>query len=264
MVYTLRTSRELNSEERDEASARGASRPKPPRGRPARLSRERVIRAAVALADREGIDSFSMRSLANELGVVPMALYKHVARKEDLLDAMVDVVLSEVELPSGSAWRKALHGRAFSMRGALLRHPWAIGLVEVGTPGPAALRHREAVMACLRDTAGLSFPMALHATSLMDSYIYGFSHQERALTVASPAEVGTRLEQAAQRIGPDATAYPHLIEMLSKIEKSGYDFSKEFDFGLDILLDGIEGLRRRQVATTKRRSSKRATRHSKQ
>jgi AcrR family transcriptional regulator len=244
MVYTLRASREVDHEEPSDDLTAVASRPGAGRRRRERLSRERVIRAAVVLADRDGIESFSMRSLANELGVVPMALYKHVSGKEDLLDEMVDIVLGEVERPTGSAWRKSLRGRAISLREALLRHPWAIGLVEVGTPGPAALLHREAVMACLRDKAGLSFPMALHATSLMDSYIYGFAHQERSLTLEGPAEVGTRLEKAARRIEPDAKEYPHLTEMLAEIGRSGYNFSGEFEFGLDVLLDGIEGLRR--------------------
>ena len=254
MVYALQPSREPGSEDGEDELTADGQRSGAPRRRRAKLSRERVVQAAVALADREGIESFSMRSLATNLGVVPMALYKHVTAKEDLLDSMVDVVLREVDVPTGKAWRQALRARAISMREALLRHPWAIGLVEVGTPGLAALEHREAVMACLRDKAGLSFPMALHATSLMDSYVYGFAHQEKSLTLDGTAEVGTRLEKAALRIGPDARAYPHLTEMLSEIGKSGYDFGNEFAFGLDVLLDGIEGMRERELAVAKRRT----------
>jgi len=207
-----------------------------------RLSRDRVISAAVVLADQGGIESLSMRNLAQELSVVPMALYKHVANKEELLDGMVDVVFGEVKIRSGSAWRTAMRERAISMREALLRHRWAIGLMESGTPGPANLRHHNAVMGCLRDQAHLSFRMAVHAYSVMDSYIYGFALQEKALAIDIPAEAERRLERVAERHPSPADEYPYLIEVVVELGKSGYDYTEEFEFGLDLLLDGIERL----------------------
>ena len=129
------------------------------------LSRARVLQAAVALADEAGLEAFSMRGLAQELGVVPMALYKHVANKEELLDGMVDIVFGEIELPSEDLdWRSAMRRRAISTREALKRHSWAIGMMESRHPGPANLRNHNAVMGCLRE-AGFSFEMAIHAYS---------------------------------------------------------------------------------------------------
>ena len=219
-----------------------------------RLSRDRVISAAVVLADQGGIESLSMRNLAQELGVVPMALYKHVANKEELLDGMVDVVFGEVEFRSGSAWRRAMRERAISMREALLRHRWAVGLMESGTPGPANLRHHNAVMGCLRDQAHLSFRMAVHAYSVMDSYIYGFALQEKTLAIDIPAEAERRLERVAERHPSPADEYPYLIEVVVELGKSGYDYTEEFEFGLDLLLDGIERLHEEERATAKRRT----------
>src|ERR1700756_2059319 len=127
-----------------------------------RLSRPLVLQAAVALADEDGFDGFSMRGLAQELGVVPMALYKHVANKEELLDGMVDVVFSEIELPSDDLdWRSAMRRRALSTHHALIRHTWAVGMMESRHPGPANLRNHDAVMGCLRK-AGFPFSMAIH------------------------------------------------------------------------------------------------------
>jgi AcrR family transcriptional regulator len=218
------------------------------------LSRDRVISAAIVLADQGGIESLSMRNLAQELGVVPMALYKHVANKDELLDGMVDVVFGEVEVGSGPAWRAALRERAISMREALLRHRWAIGLMESGTPGPANLRHHNAVMGCLRDQAHLSFPMAVHAYSVMDSYIYGFALQEKTLATDIPAEAERRRERVAERHPSPADEYPYLIEVVVELGKSGYDYTEEFEFGLDLLLDGIERLHGEERAHAKRRT----------
>ena len=137
-----------------------------------RLTRDEVLRTAVILADASGIGSLSMRRVAHELGVVPMALYKHVANKDDMLDGMVDVVFGEIDLPpSGTDWKTAMRRRAISVRASLSRHPWAIGLTESRTkPGPANLRHHDSVIGCLRE-AGFSIAMAIHAYSALDSYI---------------------------------------------------------------------------------------------
>ena len=162
------------------------------------LSSARVLQAAVALADEAGLEAFSMRGLAQELGVVPMALYKHVANKEELLDGMVDIVFSEIELPSEDLdWRSAMRRRAISTREALKRHSWAIGMMESRHPGPANLRNHNAVMGCLRK-AGFSFEMAIHAYSVQDAYIYGFALQERDLG-SRPPTVPEKPRRGGQR-----------------------------------------------------------------
>jgi AcrR family transcriptional regulator len=219
--------------------------------RRSRLNRHRVVRAAVGLADEGGFDHLSMRKLAEKLDVVPMALYKHVANKEELLDGMVDVVFGEVEFSSEGGWRAALRERARKMREALLRHPWAVGLMETRMPGPANLRHHNATMGCLREEAGLSFRAAVHAYTVMDSYIYGFALQEKTLAPDIAEEAETRLEKLEDEHPSPADEYPHLMEVVAELGKSGYDYTEEFEFGLDLILDGIERLRRREPASTK-------------
>ena len=146
------------------------------------LSRERVLRAAVAFADESGIATLSMRKLGEVLGVEAMSLYNHVASKGDLLDGMIDLVFSEIDLPSGGAgWKTAMRQRAASARQVLSRHRWAIGLMESrSSPGPATLRHHDAVIGCLRE-AGFPVALAAHAFAVLDSYIYGFALQEASL-----------------------------------------------------------------------------------
>jgi AcrR family transcriptional regulator len=206
-----------------------------------------VLGAAVALADRGGVRSLSMRKLAHELGVEAMSLYHHVANKDDILDGIVDVVFSEIELPSGEAdWKTAMRQRATSAREALLRHPWATGLMESrSTPGPATLRHHDAVLGILR-TAGFSVELAAYAFSLLDSYIYGFALQEANLPFDTPEETA----EVAQAIMADfpADEYPHLTEMtIEHVLQPGYDYGNEFLFGLDLILDGLD--RARHVST---------------
>jgi AcrR family transcriptional regulator len=207
------------------------------------LSRARVLGAAVALADEAGLQAFSMRGLAQELGVVPMALYKHVANKEELLDGMVDIVFSEIELPPGDLdWRSAMRRRAISTREALQHHGWAIGMMESRHPGPANLRNHNAVMGCLRG-AGFSFKMAIHAYSVQDAYIYGFALQERDLAFESPDSAGEAAQRRAATIGA-LEDYPHLAEIATKLPESGYDSAVEFAWGLDLILEGLDRRRR--------------------
>ena len=207
------------------------------------LSSARVLQAAVALADEAGLDAFSMRGLAQELGVVPMALYKHVANKEQLLDGMVDIVFSEIELPSEDLdWTSAMRRRAMSTREALRRHSWAIGMMESRHPGPANLRNHNAVMGCLRG-AGFSFEMAIHAYSVQDAYIYGFALQERDTGLETPDSAGEAAQRRAATIG-EFDDYPHLVEIATKLPESGYDNAVEFAWGLDLILDGLDRLRR--------------------
>ncbi len=211
------------------------------------LSSPRVLQAAVALADEAGLEAFSMRGLAQELGVVPMALYKHVANKEELLDGMVDIVFSEIELPSEDLdWRTAMRRRAISTREALKRHSWAIGMMESRNPGPANLRNHNAVMGCLRK-AGFSFKMAIHAYSLQDAYIYGFALQEKDLAFETPDGAGQAAQRRAQTI--DALEnYPYLVEIAKELPDSGYDNAVEFAWGLDLILAGLDRLRNAAAA----------------
>ncbi|HST55142.1 MAG TPA: TetR/AcrR family transcriptional regulator C-terminal domain-containing protein [Solirubrobacteraceae bacterium] len=207
------------------------------------LSSARVLQAAVALADEAGLEAFSMRGLAQELGVVPMALYKHVANKEQLLDRMVDIVFSEIELPPGDLdWRSAMQRRAISTRDALKRHSWAIGMMESRHPGPANLRNHNAVMGCLRE-AGFSFELAIHAYSVQDAYIYGFALQENDLGFETPDSAGEAAQRRAETIGA-LENYPYLVEIVTKLPESGYDSAVEFAWGLDLILDGLDRLRR--------------------
>jgi AcrR family transcriptional regulator len=206
-----------------------------------------VVAAAVGLADRSGIDGLSMRTLAQGLSVVPMALYKHVGNKEDLLDGMVDQVWDEVRFRERDAgWRTAMRERAVSLREALRRHPWAIGLMESRRrPGPANLRLHNAMLGALREE-GFSFRTAVHCTSALDAYIYGFALQERTLPFETPDEsaavaADTLAQQADQAAA--AAAYPYLIEVVVELAAAGYDPAAEFEVGLDLLLDGIERLR---------------------
>jgi AcrR family transcriptional regulator len=204
------------------------------------LSRERVLLAAVAHADQHGLATLSMRKLAAALGVEAMSLYNHVANKTDLLDGMIDVVFAEIELPGSCApWRRTMRDRAMSVRAALTRHPWAIGLMESRTtPGPATLRHHDAVIGCLR-AAGFSLELTAHAYAVMDSYVYGFALQERALPFDTGEEASALAESIAAQLPENA--YPHLGEFtLQHVLRPGYDFRQEYEYGLDLVLDGIE------------------------
>ncbi len=202
------------------------------------LSRERVLRAAVEIADDGGIGSLTIRSLAQALGVKPMSVYHHVANKDEILDGIVDIVFGEIELPSpDGAWRDEIRRRAESARSVLGRHPWAIGLLEGRTtPGPATLRHHEANLATFRG-GGFSVAMTGHAYALVDSYVYGFALQEATLPFdreTAPAVVASFLEHMAD-------GYPRMVEFATeRAMKPGYDFGDEFGFGLDLILDGLE------------------------
>jgi AcrR family transcriptional regulator len=207
------------------------------------LSRPRVLQAAVARADEDGLEAFSMRGLAQELGVVPMALYKHVANKDELLDGMVDIVFAEIESPViGPEWRSEMRNRAHSAREALKRHSWAIGLMETRSAGPANLRNHNAVMGCLRE-AGFSFAQAIHAYSVQDAYIYGFALQEKTLGFETARSAGEAAQRRALAVGMFGE-YPYLAEIVEKLAESGYDNAVEFAWGLDLILEGLDRRRR--------------------
>ena len=203
------------------------------------LSREKVLRSAVAVADAGGIASLTIRSLAEDLGVKPMSVYHHVANKDEILDGIVDLVFSEIELPCANGdWQSEMRRRAASARQALKRHPWAIGLMESRTaPGPATLRHHDAVIGALR-AGGFSVELTAHAYALLDSYIYGFALQEASLPFKGPETIGEIAEPMLRQF--PAGEYPHFVEMATEfVLQPGYDFGNEFEFGLNLILDAL-------------------------
>lgn len=215
-------------------------------GRP-RLSRSLVLRSAVAVADGGGIGALTMRSLADALEVKPMSIYHHVANKDEVLDGIVDIVFSEIELPAvGGEWQSGMRRRAASARAAMRRHPWAIGLVQTRTsPGPATLKHHDAVIGTLRE-AGFSVEMTAHAFALIDAYVYGFALSEATLPINGPETVievaGKMMDQSSPK------DYPYLTEFsIEHVMKPGYDYGREFEFGLDLLLDGLARLHSRGI-----------------
>jgi AcrR family transcriptional regulator len=202
------------------------------------LSRERVLDAAIKLADQGGLESLSMRKLGQELGVEAMAVYYHFANKDEVIDGIVDIVFSQIDLPaSGADWKSAMRQRAISLRDVLLRHRWAIGLMESRRkPGPANLRHHDVVIGSLR-SAGLNMPTIAHAYSLVDSYVYGFALFAMNLPF-DPSEEVADLGQGVLRAYP-VNAYPNLVAYISAM-RPGYNYGDEFEYGLDLILDGLD------------------------
>ncbi len=212
-------------------------------GSDAGLSTRRVVAEAVRLADREGVDGLSMRRLAGALGAGAMSLYHYVANKDELLDAMIDVIFDEVEAPPLDIdWQSAMRREAVSTQRVLARHPWAIGLMESRTsPGPANLRHREAVTACLR-RAGFSILMATHANWLINSYVYGYALQAASLPFDTADELADMTADVYLPQLPPAN-FPYLNESAAGLVAAGYDPTEEFAFGLDLILAALEPLR---------------------
>ena len=203
------------------------------------LSRERVLRGAVVVADAGGIGSLTIRSLADELGVKPMSVYHHVANKEEILDGIVDIVFGEIELPLvGGDWRSEMSRRAHSARRVLRAHSWALPLLESRTsPGPANLGHHDAVLGTLR-VAGFSMELAAHAYALLDAFVYGFALQESSLPFEGPDGVSEVAGPIMELMS--AGEYPHLVEMATSYYlRPGYDFGDEFEFGLGLVLDAL-------------------------
>lgn len=224
------------------------------RGAPSRapLSRERVLRAAIALAHEGGIESLTMRKLGQALGVEAMSLYRHVANRDEILDGIVDMVISEIEVPrKGADWKMAMRQRAISAHEVLLRHPWASSLFESRKGvSPERLRYADAIVGSLRE-AGFPIATAYRAFLTLDSYIYGFTLQEVswALDAAELPEVTARLRPQIP-----ADVYPNVLEVMeyvadSKSARAGSKgkrapgFSSEFEFGLELILDGLGRLR---------------------
>ncbi|WP_375001551.1 TetR/AcrR family transcriptional regulator C-terminal domain-containing protein [Aeromicrobium sp. CTD01-1L150] len=209
-------------------------------GRRSPLRRERVVVAAVQIADEHGVTGVTMRAVAARLGVEAMSLYHHVSGRDDVLDGMIDTVLAEVDLPaSGEPWREAMRARATSTRAALSRHPWAVGLLDSrSTPGPATLRHHDAVLGILRE-ARFSVRGAVRAFSIVDSYLYGYVLQELNL----PFSDAEQMDDVARGLLHDQVAdtYPHLAEVVSsQTFMSAWDADTEFEAGLTLVLDALE------------------------
>ena len=217
----------------------------------AQLSKELVLRTAVALAARDGIEALTMRKLADELGAGAMSLYHYVPNKEQLLDGMVDIVFGEIELPSTDVdWKTAMRRRALSTREALNRHRWAVGLMESrATPGPASFALHNAVLGCLRE-GGFSIEATIQAYSVQDAYIYGFALQEKSLPFEDAEGGAAVAAEQARQFDEDALAqqtaaleqeFPYLAEVVAgHVAKVGYDFASAFEYGLDLILDALE------------------------
>ncbi len=202
-----------------------------------RLSAERVLDGAMALADEIGIDDFTIRKLADALETRPMTIYHHVPSKEAIIDGLIDRVFAEIERPSPDLpWREAIRRRCVSARVALRRHPWAAPLMESRTnPGPETLGHHDAVLGCLFD-AGLSLELTAHAYALLDSYVYGFALQEANL----PATGGAEMRDLVAAMSVALQDHPNLLRFsVEHVLQPDYDFTAEFDFGLDLILDGL-------------------------
>jgi len=200
------------------------------------LSRERVLRAAVGLADRTGLESLTMRKLGQELGVEAMSLYKHVANKDDILDGIVDEVLGDIEVPAaGTEWRTAMRQRSISAHEVLLAHPWAALLIMSRfNIGPGMTRYLDATLGRLRE-GGFSIEGALDAWHTLDSHLYGFTLQQLSLPFA--AEEAPQVSASVLRQLP-AREYPHVVEVITEVMRSGRE--EDFEFGLDLILEGLQ------------------------
>ena len=203
------------------------------------LSRDRVLHAALAVADDGGLPGLTIRSLAQRLGTKPMSLYHYVANKDEILDGLVDLVFAQIELPEPTGdWRAEMARRCRSARQVLKKHPWSIALLESRTtPGPATLRHHDANLGALR-AGGFSVAETGHAYAVLDAFVYGFAVQEASLPFDGP-------DGAAEVAGPimelmEAGEYPHMVEFaVQHAMLPGYDFGDEFEFGLNLVLDGV-------------------------
>ncbi len=205
-----------------------------------RLTADRVLDGAMALADRMGAHALTIRKLADALDTKPMTIYHHLPSKEAILDGMVDRVFAEIDRPPADlGWKPAIRHRCLSARRVLSRHPWAAPLMESRTtPGPETLGHHDAVLGCLR-RGGLSLEMTAHAYALLDSYVYGFALQEAGLPATGGAEMADLAGALIEPL-PDG-AFPHLTEFTTQyVLQPGYDFRAEFEFGLDLILDALE------------------------
>lgn len=205
------------------------------------LTKDDVFAAALAIADRDGLDAVTMRSVADALGVQAMSLYHHVANKDAILDGLADLVFAEVAVPeaAGASWRPPLRARMVSLHDALGRHPWALPVLESRTsPGPVSLQQHEACLAVLR-AGGFTITNALLTFAVLDAYVFGFAVQEQALPfvddAAADAEVVAGYAAMAEHL-------PHMMEAIVHVGGPDWSFSDQFEPGLDLVLDAITPL----------------------
>lgn len=206
------------------------------------LSRERILLAAICLADKGGIESLSMRKLAEELGVQAMSLYNHVVGKDDIVDSIVDIVVSKIEVPElGIDWKTAMRRRATSAHEMLLQHPWAaMELMSKINVRPPMLHYIDATLGCLHE-AGFSLEMADHAWNAIDSHIYGFTLQELNFPV-NEADYSEAATEGLSFIPADK--YPYMNQLTHYVIDGRYDGIHDFEFGLGLILKGLDELRR--------------------
>jgi AcrR family transcriptional regulator len=215
------------------------------------LNSGRIFQGAVGLADEIGVDALTIRKLAVVLGVKPMTIYHYIPNKEAIIDGMVDRVFGEIDLPQLDInWKLAIQQRSASARAVLVKHSWAVPLMESRrTPGIATLRQHDATIGCLRK-GGLSVEMTAHAYAVIDAFVYGFAIQEASL----PAKSGLEMKELAESILETTLManYTHLMELTTRhVLQPDYDFSCEFDFGLNLILDGLENAVRLSVPPDK-------------
>lgn len=217
------------------------------------VTRERALKVAMTLADAGGIGELTMRRLAEELGVEAMSLYHHVPSKDAILDGMIDLVFAEIAMPRTDVdWKTAIRERTASVRAVLLRHPWAIRLMESRrAPGAVTLAHHDAMLGVFRG-AGFSVALTAHAYAVIDAFTYGFVHTELNLPFQSGPETQEVAQEIFEKIPPGAL--PHLVELATQhVLKPGYSYSDELGFGLELILDGLERAneaeRRRRAAS---------------
>ncbi len=204
------------------------------------LTRDRIVEAAMDLADEVGLEALSMRKLGDRLGVEAMSLYNHVKNKDDLLDGMNDAFSASIEIPTpGDEWRDAMRRRAHSAREQFRLHPWALSLVDArANAGYATIRYHNAIIGVLRE-GGFSIEMTAHAFALLDAFIFGFAIQERNLPVVDEAEVAELAGQMMAALPMDEL--PHFVEFVTEhAMQPGYSFGDEFSWGLEALLDSLE------------------------
>ena len=204
------------------------------------LTRDKVLESAIELADEIGIESLTIRKLADRLGVGAMTIYHHIPSKEEIIDGMVEIVFIEIQMPPTDVdWESAIRQRCVSARNVLNRHPWAAPLMESRmSPGPANLSHHDAVIGCLR-SGGMSIQMAAHAYAILDSFIYGFAFEEATLPGGGGEGIAEIAEEIASNFPVDE--YPHLAELtFEHVLEPGYSFGDSFEFGLDLIIEGLD------------------------
>jgi len=200
------------------------------------LNRERVLRAAITLADKEGLDALTMRRLGQKVGVEAMSLYNHVKNKDDILDGIVDLVLTDIDVPpAGTDWKKAMRRRSISAHEVLVAHPWAaMQIMSRYSIGLGMTRYLDATLGRLRE-GGFTIEGALDAWHTLDSHLYGFTLQQLNLPFA--ADEASRVS-ADVLPGLSAEEFPHVVEVIGHVMRSGR--VEDFEYGLDLILDGLE------------------------